>query len=208
MKVGKVGGMPIKNFLKAVALSNLSQLDNVKNDVGSGGVLIVKLTELAVKSLDDVVRGVNELIDFADSIGGDIARLGEERIVICPPNVKIWRWGMPAPNGTFLMAMPLSSLSELEIVKSTVKGGNVVILRLTPIAGKSIEDAKRAITELRKFAESIKGEIVRLGEERLIVCPSNFKVVHSGKRVNYNSKTQKPRSKLIMRDAVNTHVHA
>jgi hypothetical protein len=28
---------------------------------------------------------------FAESIGGDIARLGEERIVICPANVKIWR---------------------------------------------------------------------------------------------------------------------
>jgi SepF-like predicted cell division protein (DUF552 family) len=34
---------------------------------------------------------VEDLYEFSVSAGGDIARLGEERIVITPPGIKIWR---------------------------------------------------------------------------------------------------------------------
>jgi SepF-like predicted cell division protein (DUF552 family) len=34
---------------------------------------------------------VNELYGFTQSIGGDIARLGEERVVIVPNSIRIWR---------------------------------------------------------------------------------------------------------------------
>jgi SepF-like predicted cell division protein (DUF552 family) len=80
-----------KTYLKAVPLRDLSDLETVKADVKSGNILILRITPLAGKSIDDVKRAVNELTEFAESLGGDIARLGEERVVICPPNVKIWR---------------------------------------------------------------------------------------------------------------------
>lgn len=72
-------------------LRELSDIDSVKAEVNSGNILILRITPLANKSIDDVKRAVNELSEFAESVGGDIARLGEERVVICPPNVKIWR---------------------------------------------------------------------------------------------------------------------
>jgi SepF-like predicted cell division protein (DUF552 family) len=72
-------------------LRNLSMLEKVKNEVRSGNILILKVTPLADKSIEDVKMAVNELCAFAESIGDGIARLGEERIVICPANVKIWR---------------------------------------------------------------------------------------------------------------------
>jgi SepF-like predicted cell division protein (DUF552 family) len=72
-------------------LRDLSMLENVKNEVRSGNILILKVTPLMDKSIDDVKKAVDELCRFTESIGGDIARLGEERIVVCPPNVKIWR---------------------------------------------------------------------------------------------------------------------
>lgn len=80
-----------KTFLKAVPLRDLSDLDSVKSEVSSGKILIVRITPLADKSIEDVKHAVDELCGFVESIGGDIARLGEERIVVCPPNVKIWR---------------------------------------------------------------------------------------------------------------------
>jgi len=80
-----------KTYLKAMPLRDLSDLDGVKAEVKSGNILILRITPLANKSIDDVKRAVNELCEFAESLGGDIARLGEERVVICPPNVKIWR---------------------------------------------------------------------------------------------------------------------
>jgi SepF-like predicted cell division protein (DUF552 family) len=80
-----------KAYLKAMPLRELSDIDSVKAEVNSGNILILRITPLANKSIDDVKRAVNELSEFAESVGGDIARLGEERVVICPPNVKIWR---------------------------------------------------------------------------------------------------------------------
>ncbi|MCK4483139.1 cell division protein SepF [Candidatus Bathyarchaeota archaeon] len=81
--------------MKAIPLRDLSDLDIVKSEVKSGKILILKITPLAAKSIEDVKRAVSELCEFVESIGGDIARLGEERVVICPPNVKIWREKTP-----------------------------------------------------------------------------------------------------------------
>ena len=80
-----------KTYLKAMPLRDLSDLEEIKKEVKNGNVLIMRITPLASKSIEDVKRAVNELYEFAESIGGDIARLGEERVVICPQNIRIWR---------------------------------------------------------------------------------------------------------------------
>lgn len=80
-----------KIYLKAVPLRNLSDIETIKSDINNGNILILKMTPLASKSIEDVKSAVNELSAFAESIGGDIARLGEERVVICPKNIRIWR---------------------------------------------------------------------------------------------------------------------
>jgi len=80
-----------KTYLKAMQLKDLADLENIKTEVKSGNILILRITPLASKSIEDVKQAVNQLYEFAASIQGDIARLGEERVVICPPNVRIWR---------------------------------------------------------------------------------------------------------------------
>ena len=84
-------GIPEKIYLKAIPLRELDDLDLIKNEVKSGNILIIKVSPLAKKGLDDVKRAVNELCEFTELVGGDIARLGEERIVITPAFVRIWR---------------------------------------------------------------------------------------------------------------------
>ena len=44
------------------------------------------------------------------------------------------------PSKTYLKAMPLKELSDLENIKNEVKNGNIIILRVTPLATISIED--------------------------------------------------------------------
>jgi hypothetical protein len=87
-----------KTYLKAIPLRDLADLDNIKNEVKSGNILILRITPLASKSIEDVKRAVNELCEFAESINGDIARLGEERVVVCPQNVRIWREKTPVTS--------------------------------------------------------------------------------------------------------------
>ncbi len=89
---------PEKAYLRAMPLRDLSDLEGVKNEVKNGNIIILRITPLANKSIEDVKTAVNELFSFTESIGGDIARLGEERIVICPKEIRIWREKTPVQN--------------------------------------------------------------------------------------------------------------
>ena len=80
-----------KTYLKAMPLKDLADLENIKTEVQNGNILILRITPLANKSIEDVKQAVNQLYEFTESIQGDIARLGEERVVICPPSIRIWR---------------------------------------------------------------------------------------------------------------------
>jgi SepF-like predicted cell division protein (DUF552 family) len=80
-----------KSYLKAIPLRNLADVEVIKHELKLGNIVILKITPLARKSVDDVKVAVNELSAFTQSIGGDIARLGEERVVIVPSSVRIWR---------------------------------------------------------------------------------------------------------------------
>lgn len=83
--------MSTRTYLKAMPIRDISDLEVIKQEVGNGNILILRITPLASKSIEDVKSVVNDLYEFAESIGGDIARLGGERVVICPPNIRIWR---------------------------------------------------------------------------------------------------------------------
>ena len=86
-----------KTYLKAMPLKDLADIETVKNEVLNGNIIILRITPLAGKSIEDVKTAVNDLFAFAEQIQGDIARLGEERVVICPKPIRIWREKTPAP---------------------------------------------------------------------------------------------------------------
>jgi uncharacterized protein len=86
-----------KTYLKAMPLKELSDVEKVKAEVKEGNIIILRITPLATKSIEDVKTAVNDLFQFAEETGGDIARLGEERVVVCPKSVRIWREKTPAP---------------------------------------------------------------------------------------------------------------
>lgn len=72
-------------------LRTLDDVEVIKHEVSIGNIIILKITSLAVKSVEDVKKAVEELSTFTQSIGGDIASLGKERVVIVPDSIKIWR---------------------------------------------------------------------------------------------------------------------
>ncbi|HEY6883822.1 MAG TPA: cell division protein SepF [Nitrososphaeraceae archaeon] len=51
----------------------------------------MRVTPLAQKDVEELRKIIEELYTYVRSTGGDIARLGEERVVVTPPSVKIWR---------------------------------------------------------------------------------------------------------------------
>lgn len=77
---------------------------------------------------------------------------------------------------SYLKAMPLRDLSDVEVVKHELKLGNIIILKITPLARKSIEDVKIAVNELSSFTKSVEGDIASLGEERVVIVPNSVRI--------------------------------
>jgi uncharacterized protein len=96
-------------YVKALPLQELDDVDSIKAEIGGGNILIIRITPLAKKSVDETKLAITELTDHVKSIGGDIARLGEERIVVTPPGVKIWRRETAGTEGP--IAAPLQQES-------------------------------------------------------------------------------------------------
>jgi uncharacterized protein len=80
-----------KIYIKALSIQDLSDLDQIKAEIDQGNIIILKVTPLAKKNLDDVKRAISHITSYVKQLGGDIARLGEERVIIAPPSIKIWK---------------------------------------------------------------------------------------------------------------------
>ena len=78
-------------YVKAYPLRDSTDVPRIKAEIIEGNILIVKITPIAKRSVEETKSAISELVDFVKSIQGDIARLGEERIVMTPPTVKVWR---------------------------------------------------------------------------------------------------------------------
>ena len=78
-------------YLKAITLRDISDVHAVKEDIKKSMILVLRVTPLAQKNVDELRKVVEEIYAIAKTTGADIARLGEERIIVTPPGVKIWR---------------------------------------------------------------------------------------------------------------------
>jgi uncharacterized protein len=78
-------------YLKAITLRDMSDIPSIKDDAKKRMILILRVTPLAQKDVVELRKAIEDLYKYVQSVGGDIARLGEERVVITPPSVRIWR---------------------------------------------------------------------------------------------------------------------
>ncbi len=78
-------------YLKAITIRDVSDIHAIKEDIKKNMILVLRVTPLAQKDVAELRKLVSELYTYIKGSGADIARLGEERIIVTPPSVKIWR---------------------------------------------------------------------------------------------------------------------
>jgi len=78
-------------YLKAITIRDPSDIHSIKEDIKKNMILILRVTPLAQKDVEELRKVVEELYKIAKDAGADIARLGEERIIVTPTDVKIWK---------------------------------------------------------------------------------------------------------------------
>lgn len=102
--------------------------------------------------------GSDSVIESMEKIAGSVEAVGARTVV------------------AYVKAIPLRAYEDVDIIKSEIKAGNIVISNVSPLAKQSIEDVKRAINELNEYAAMVEGDIARLGEERVIMTPRTVKI--------------------------------
>ena len=80
-----------QHTLKAITLRDFSDVYTLREDIKKNMIIILRITPLAQKNPDELKKAVDEICDVATKYDADIARLGEERIIIVPPTVNIWK---------------------------------------------------------------------------------------------------------------------
>ncbi len=78
-------------YLKAITIRDISDVHSIKEDIKKGMILILRVTPLAQKDVEQLRNVVEELYSIAKTAGADIARLGEESIIVAPSSIKIWK---------------------------------------------------------------------------------------------------------------------
>jgi len=78
-------------YLKAITIRDPSDVHSIKEDIKKKMILILRVTPLAQKDVEQLRKVVEDLYTIAKNADADIARLGEERIIVTPPGVKIWK---------------------------------------------------------------------------------------------------------------------
>jgi len=79
-------------YLKTLTVKDTNDLPTVLNEINNRNtILIVRITPIAERSIEDLKLVVEEIFKHVKRSNGDIARLGEDRLVVVPHNVRIWR---------------------------------------------------------------------------------------------------------------------
>ena len=78
-------------YLKAMTVRDYSDIEMIKKDIKMGMILIVRVGPMAQRNLAELRKLVDELYAAARQEDADIARLGEERILVTPKGVQIWK---------------------------------------------------------------------------------------------------------------------
>ena len=87
-----------------------------------------------------------------------------------------------------IKAIPLKDIYDVSKIKEELSAGNVLIVNITPFIGREGRESQnfskmRKITsDLANYALSIDGDVARIGNERLVLAPSSFRIKGSGLR--------------------------
>ena len=89
-------GSSIQRYVKAIPLNVIDDVLVIKSELDAGNVLIVNIVPFlmrkcrATQDFSEMTKIIDELSEYALSIGGDAARIGRERLILAPSSIKIW----------------------------------------------------------------------------------------------------------------------
>ena len=78
-------------YIKVTKLKGFADIDVSARELSEGNIVIVDIRPLAERSSKELKHAIDEMKDICLSMGGDIAGITENHLIMTPPNVKIER---------------------------------------------------------------------------------------------------------------------
>lgn len=73
-------------------------------------------------------------------------------------------------------SIDLNALVDVQEAGNELRGGNIVILNISPLMDEDPSELKRAVDQLRGIASEINGDVGRLSEHRIIATPELVRI--------------------------------
>jgi|SRR3989344_9416212 len=80
-----------KLLIEVERLENYNDSDRLQKKVREGNILLVKIKDLKAKDMEELKRSVDKLKKTCLAIGGDIAGLGEDWLILAPSTARVHR---------------------------------------------------------------------------------------------------------------------
>ena len=79
-------------WLRTISIHSYSQLSELQDhfcDNKEPAILIARITPILTKNIEETMKLINEVYSMATKKNYSVFRLGEERIILVPPNVRV-----------------------------------------------------------------------------------------------------------------------
>jgi len=77
---------------------------------------------------------------------------------------------------TYVKPMTVRSESDIQKITKELNDGNIVLGNVTPMAERDPTELRRLIEQLKGICKGIGGDIVGVGDSRILVTPANIRV--------------------------------
>lgn len=82
----------------------------------------------------------------------------------------------PTKKSLLIEIEKLENYNDADRLQKKIRDGNILMVKVRELRVKDGAELKRAVEKLKKTCLAIEGDIAGIGEDWLIVCPSNVKV--------------------------------
>lgn len=77
---------------------------------------------------------------------------------------------------TYVKPVKLRSLADVQKINQELNEGNIVLGDITPLLNRDPQELKRAIDQLKGICRGIGGDIIGIGESKILVTPTNIRI--------------------------------
>lgn len=80
-----------ERYVSVYKLRGYSDVDGCTSQISDGNIVLLDIKPLADRSVTELKHAIDEIKDICLSMGSDIAGIGENHLIMTPPNIKILR---------------------------------------------------------------------------------------------------------------------